>query len=124
VTLSLWRGTTVPDSSKRLPAANPAVIFRALTEGAVLFSTEDEVYYGLNSVGAKVWELLTADDRDFDDVCVELARTYPGVDMETIKGDVTELLEDLRANRLVLARRPGEPRAENLDRATAEGRDA
>ena len=41
-----------------LPSANPAVIFQKLDDGAVLFTPETELYFGLNSVGALVWDLL------------------------------------------------------------------
>ena len=41
-----------------LPVPNPKVLFKSMSDGAVLFSTDNEVYFGLNSVGARVWELL------------------------------------------------------------------
>ena len=46
---------TPPD---RLPVATAHVVYGPLSDGAVLFSTKDEVYFGLNQVGAQVWELL------------------------------------------------------------------
>jgi hypothetical protein len=91
-----------------LPVANPNVIFKALSDGAVLFSTEDEVYYGLNEVGARVWELLPPACATLDEMCAALAGTYPDVDEATIRADVAELLEDLLAHRL-LTLRPDAP---------------
>ena len=41
-----------------LPTRNPKIIFKALATGAVLYSPQDEVYFGLNPVGVRVWELL------------------------------------------------------------------
>ena len=110
-------------SKQTLPVVNPAVIYRSLTDGAVLFSTEDEVYFGLNAVGARVWEMLSADQHDFDGMCRTLATEYPEVSQETLRQDVEELLEDLRANRLVSARDPGVARDTHFDGATSEGTD-
>ena len=41
-----------------LPTRNPKIIFKALATGAVLYSPQEEVYFGLNPVGVRVWELL------------------------------------------------------------------
>ena len=95
------------NSSKALPVVNPAVIFRSLTEGAVLFSTENEVYFGLNSVGARVWELLASGKHDFDGLCRAVAAEYPEVSADVVRQDIEELLGNLEANRLVSARRSG-----------------
>ena len=44
-----------------LPVAGRQVVYKAVADGAVLLHTETEVYYGLNRVGARVWELLRQD---------------------------------------------------------------
>jgi hypothetical protein len=85
-----------------LPVANPKVIYRALSDGAVLFSTEDEVYFGLNAVGARVWELLPPVSSTLDELCAALAAQYPDVDPNVIRSDVVELIEELRSHRLVV----------------------
>lgn len=87
-----------------LPTANPVVVYRALSEGAVLFSTTDEVYFGLNSVGARVWELLPPASETLDELCAVLAKEYPEVSADTIRADVNELLEELTAHGLVVPR--------------------
>jgi hypothetical protein len=87
-----------------LPVVNPAVVFRALSDGAVLFSTTDEVYFGLNSVGAKVWQLLPPATATLDQLCTALAAEYPEVAPDTIRSDVIELLEELTVHGLVLPR--------------------
>lgn len=82
-----------------LPTANPDVLFRAMADGAVLFSSNDEVYFGLNAVGARVWELL-APAGSIDDLCDALHRDYPDADRATIRADVEELLGQFVANGL------------------------
>ena len=78
-----------------LPVADPNVIFKPLPEGAVLFSMKDEVYYGLNPVGMRIWQLLPPVNVSLDHLCAALHADYPQVDPAVLKTDVVELLEEL-----------------------------
>jgi hypothetical protein len=86
-----------------LPTRNPKVIFKALATGAVLYSTEEEVYFGLNPVGVRVWELLPPVQHSLDDVCRLIAADYADVPEDVIRADVSELLEELTKLGLVQA---------------------
>ncbi len=86
-----------------LPGPHEAVVFQTVSEGAVLLHTEEEVYYGLNSVAVRVWQLLP-ECRDLDDLCARLGGVYPDVDPEELRGDVVELLESLERAGLVVPR--------------------
>jgi hypothetical protein len=85
----------VHDFDVQLPVANPDVIYRAVSDGAVLLSPRDEVYFGLNGVGARIWELLPPSTTTLTDLCLALHRTYPSVDLGTLRRDTLELLHDL-----------------------------
>jgi Coenzyme PQQ synthesis protein D (PqqD) len=85
-----------------LPRPNPAVVFCEVQEGAVLLSTEEEAYYGLNAVGARVWSLLPPIRKTLQDLCTALKEEYPDVDPESLRVDVIALLEDLVSARLVV----------------------
>ena len=85
-----------------LPAPHPAVVYQALEEGGVLFSTEGEVYYGLNRVGAQVWELLTVAS-SLAELCAELERMHPETPLSTLNADVADLLDRLQDARLLVA---------------------
>lgn len=78
-----------------LPVASPTVIYRSLPDGAVLFSTVDEVYFGLNTVAARIWELLPPVTQTFDELCATLEQQYPEIDPSEIRSDARKLLEDL-----------------------------
>ena len=78
-----------------LPTRNPNVIFKTLATGAVLYSTADEVYFGLNAVGVRVWELLPPAQQTLDGLCGVLSAEYPDVPAEVIRADVAEVLEEL-----------------------------
>jgi len=85
-----------------LPTRNPKVIFKALATGAVLYSTDEEVYFGLNPVGVRVWELLPPAHQTLDEVCRVIASEYPDVGEDVIRADVAELIDDLIKLGLVL----------------------
>ena len=87
-----------------LPVPDPAVIFRTLPDGAVLLHTASEVYYGLNAVGARVWELLPPAAFDLDELCARLSAEYPDADPSDIRSDVLDLLVELREAGLVTER--------------------
>jgi hypothetical protein len=92
----------------RLPTKNADVSFKKVSDGtAVLLSTRDEIYYGFNAVGAKVWELLPPKLHTFEDLCRELGNVYPDVDSATLQADMRELLDELIELGLVTPR-PGE----------------
>ena len=90
--------------SRMLPAPNPDVIFRSLADGAVLFSTTEEVYFGLNEVGSRIWELLPPARQTLDELVGELQADYPDVDAATLRADVEELLGELQEFGLVVPR--------------------
>ena len=85
-----------------LPVANPAVIFKAMSDGAVLFDPGAEVYFGLNEVGARIWELLPPACNALDELCAHLVARYPEVPEATLRQDVAELLDALAQQGLVI----------------------
>ena len=97
-----------------LPVAHPKVIFKSMPDGAVLFSTTDEVYFGLNEVGARIWELLPPATRTLDELCEAVHRHYPSVPLSTIREDATELLAELSAQGLVMPPASGAPEGDRV----------
>jgi hypothetical protein len=84
-----------------LPTARPEVIYQTVEDGAVLLDTAAEIYFGLNPVGAAIWELLPPASQSLDELCAALERRYPDADPEQLRRDVEELLDDLESNGLV-----------------------
>ena len=93
-----------------LPAVNPTVIYKAMADGAVLFAPNVEIYFGLNEVGARVWELLPSANGSLEHLCASVSALYPDVPATTIRQDVQELLDDLV--RQGLATLPGAARSD------------
>lgn len=83
-----------------LPQPSPTVVCCDVEGGAVLLSTESETYYGLNTVGAKIWALLPQHE-SIESLCQALQQDYPEVDLATLVTDTSDLLQDLRKGGLV-----------------------
>ncbi len=86
-----------------LPSPSPSAIFKPLAEGGVLFSTDTEVYFGVNVIGARIWELLPPATGTFDELCAVLASQYSDVSPAQIRKDVRKFLDDLVENGLVVS---------------------
>lgn len=85
-----------------LPEAADGVVYSRISEGAVLLSTEEEVYYGLNETGARAWEALREVDT-FGDLCSLLSEAFPEADRSVIEDDVSDLLDELERLGLVVS---------------------
>jgi PqqD family protein of HPr-rel-A system len=86
---------------------SPNVVFRDLDGEAVLLDLSSGTYFGLNEVGTRVWRLL-ADGRDERQIVATLAAEYDA-DPTVIASDVSRLLGDLRARRLIVEGVDGQP---------------
>ncbi|HEV2129755.1 MAG TPA: PqqD family peptide modification chaperone [Longimicrobiaceae bacterium] len=72
----------------------------------LILSLKDGVYYGLDPVGAQIWELLK-EQRTIAELRDEIMRRYE-VEAERCAGDVIELLEQMREWNLVEVLAPPE----------------
>jgi hypothetical protein len=97
-------GDAVPSNEWILPKPAESAIFRALPEGGVLFSTESEVYFGVNMVGARIWELMPPATQTFGELIDALRSEYSDVSVDVIRGDATKFVEQLLSNGLVVER--------------------
>jgi hypothetical protein len=86
-----------------LPRVNPEVLFKPVTDGAVLLHVSDEVYFGLNAVGATVWVHLPPASSTLEELCEKVRAEYPDAPPEQVRSDVQELLEELLRHKLVLS---------------------
>jgi len=80
------------------PAAN--VIFKAVGEELVLLDLERGIYYGLDPVGARMWQLL-ASGSSFDAV-IETMLTEYDVAREQLQADLERLTKELRERGLLV----------------------
>jgi hypothetical protein len=83
----------------RLVAARDRQLSTTLAGEVVILDVEGGVYFGLDGVGAKIWELLQA-PRSISEIIELLAPQYD-VARDIFAADVQELLEDLAGRGLI-----------------------
>jgi coenzyme PQQ synthesis protein D (PqqD) len=81
------------------PRRRERVLVERIEEETVLLDLDSGLYFALNEVGARVWELCDG-DRSLDDIVAVVTSEYD-VDTKTARADVTELLEQLAGERLL-----------------------
>ena len=81
-------------------AAAPAhVLVRFLDQESVLLNLETERYFGLDSTGTRMWQLVTTSS-NIDAAYQELLAEYD-VEPEQLRANLTELLDRLVENGLL-----------------------
>lgn len=89
--------------SDRLTAA-PDVLFRLLSDEAVLVNLRTEQYLGLNPVGARMWNVLMA-AASIEAAYEELLKEYE-VEPAELRRDLGDLVDQLVDHQLVEAAPP------------------
>ena len=80
-------------------AAREGQLSTSLAGEVVILDVERGLYFGLDGVGAKLWDLLQA-PRPVAEIVDRLASQYD-VPRDTLAADVHELLEDLAGRGLI-----------------------
>jgi hypothetical protein len=81
--------------------ANPAAVYAALDDGAVLLNTDSGVYFGLDPVGSRIWELVGGPGGVAEADIVHQLTTEYAVDVERLQADVHDFLTLLEARGLL-----------------------
>jgi coenzyme PQQ synthesis protein D (PqqD) len=84
------------DARVRIP---DDVLFRELDGESVLLNLESGIYFGLDDVGTRIWQLL-AEGRPIHDVRAQLAEEFDAP-VEALDRDLAGFIEQLRAKGLV-----------------------
>jgi hypothetical protein len=83
-------------------AVHPSVIARELSGETVLLNLESGIYYGLDAVGTRVWQLIM-EGCTIAAVCETMIAEYD-VAPEVLRGDVARLVSELRERGIVTPR--------------------
>lgn len=81
-------------------AVHPSVICRELAGETVLLNLESGVYYGLDAVGTRVWQLLQQ-GKTIDGVCEVMIEEYD-VAPDVLRDDVSRLVLELGERGIVV----------------------
>ena len=77
----------------------PSVIYRDVSGEVVLLNLQSGVYYGLDPVGSRMWQLLM-EQRPLDDVCSVMLEEYD-VTADVLRADLSKLVDELASKGLV-----------------------
>ena len=77
----------------------PEVMTRTVGEEVVILDLATGTYFGLDPVGARMWELM-ADGKTLGEVCDRMLDEYE-VSREALEGDVLHLTEELTTQGLI-----------------------
>lgn len=81
-------------------APHPSVLSRQVGDEMVLLHADNEIYYGLNQVGARVWELF-GERYSSDEVMAAVTREFDA-DPSQVRCDLRELIEELLRHELLV----------------------
>jgi len=81
---------------------SPNVVTQEIEGELVLLDLSGERYFSLDSVGARIWQLLGEQDGDVDRVVADMLSEFD-VDEPTLRRDIDALLKRLDEARLLVA---------------------
>jgi len=82
------------------PKTRADVVFRRTPEGGMLVDLSSSACFGVNHVGADIWEQLAA-GRTIEEIALSLAAEYR-MDREVAERDVLRLCEEMRSTGVLL----------------------
>jgi hypothetical protein len=86
-----------------LPRPRPSVIYQALPDCGILYCAEQELYFGLNRVGACVWEHLAPACATLDDLARAVAAQFANTSVERVRDDAAQLIQQLHGRALLIS---------------------
>jgi len=96
----------MPASLPKSVTISPDVLFQELNGEAVLLDLKTELYYGLDDIGTRMWQLLESNGQ-VEAACARLLQEYE-VDETTLKQDLAELIDMLAEAGLILVQPAGD----------------
>ena len=80
-------------------AAPEHVMFRELDGEAVLLNLQNEMYYGLDETGTRMWQLLTS--ADSEQAAMDILLEEFDVSPEILEQDLVHLISELKSHGLL-----------------------
>ena len=76
------------------------IAWRKVADEAVILDMDTAVYYSLNEVGTRIWELLVAGGRSVPEVIQAVAEEYDAAE-GSIQRDVHEFIRNLQKEKVI-----------------------
>lgn len=77
----------------------PHTLSRDLDDKTIILDMSEGVYYGLDDVGVRIWQLMSQGLR-LTDICDTLLNEYD-VTRRELEGDIIKLVDELLARKLI-----------------------
>ena len=84
---------------ERVVRVSDQVVFKPVGEEMVLLDFQSGMYYGLDPIGVRIWQLIAA-QRSLGDIVETLLGEYD-VTRETLERDIDALVEELGSRGLI-----------------------
>jgi len=75
------------------------VLFQEIDNEYVLLNMKTELYFGLNDIGARVWQIISQEGTT--DTLIEKIMAEYEVSADALKADISELLNELSKEQLI-----------------------
>jgi hypothetical protein len=98
------RGSSTTATLNVSPTIPRQVVFQKVGDEVILLNLGTGIYYGLNTTGARIWELL-AEKRDLKGVLRSMTREYKA-DAGTLRRGLLRLVRELKAKGLIEVAKP------------------
>ncbi len=76
------------------------VLSSKIDDEAILMSIEADSYFGLDPVGSRIWEILSAEAKTMDELVALLMEEYE-VEEKQCREDVSHFVEDMENRKLI-----------------------
>jgi len=83
----------------KIISRNDGIVFNKLDDELVMMSIENGEYYGLDNIGAQIWEIIQQPTK-FSEIVLKLMGKYD-VSEETCIADIQEFLSELLGKNLI-----------------------
>lgn len=80
---------------------NPDVGFTQIDDDLVMMGPNDNLFYGVNAMGTKIWSLLECNSLSLSEICEVIQRDYDVHEQQCID-DVTRFVEEMMTHHMVV----------------------
>jgi len=84
---------------KKIGAYSSDVAWRKVDEEAVILNLKSSVYYSLNEVGTRIWELI-GEGCELDEIVITIADEYDTSEKK-VKKDVEKFIKQMKKEKLL-----------------------
>lgn len=80
---------------------NPDVSYTQIDNDLVMMGPNDDLFYGVNDTGTKIWSLLEFNDLTFGEINEHIQQGYEVAEVDCLK-DLTQFVESMVAQNMLI----------------------